>query len=134
MLVPLGSGLDPGEGAVIEVDFTLEPTRALRSSLHEGLSHSDGLLRVSDWFPVVSDGHGLRMPGDSQVTAAADRITVDLRLDRRLDVAAPGAVAAPRAATPLRTRSATRATSRSPSRRASRRSRPGPTTASASRS
>jgi hypothetical protein len=92
MLVPLGAGLDPGEGAVIEVDFTLEPTRALRSSLHESLSRAGGLLRVSDWFPIVSDGHGLRMPGDSQITAAAERITVDLRLDRRLDVAAPGVV------------------------------------------
>jgi hypothetical protein len=92
MLVPLDAGLDPGEGAVIEVEFTLEPTRALRSSLHESLSLRGGLLRVSDWFPLVSDGHGLRMPGDSQVSAAADRITVDMRLDRRLDVAAPGTV------------------------------------------
>jgi hypothetical protein len=92
LLVPLGSGLAPGEDAVIEVGFTLEPTRALRSSLHESLSHGLGMLRVSDWFPIVSDGHGLRMPGDSQVTAAAERITLDLRMDRPLDVAAPGTV------------------------------------------
>jgi hypothetical protein len=90
MLVPLGAGLAPGASTVIDVDFVLEPTRSLRSSLHESLSHGGGLIRVSDWFPVVSDGHGLRSPGDSQVTAAARRITLDLRLDRRLDVAAPG--------------------------------------------
>jgi hypothetical protein len=92
LLVPLGAGVAPAEGTVIEVAFTLAPTRALRSSLHESLSHGLGILRVSDWFPVVSDGHGLRMPGDSQVTAAAARITLDLRLDRRLDVAAPGTI------------------------------------------
>jgi hypothetical protein len=90
LLVPLGDGVAPGGGAVIDIDYTLEARRGLRSSLHESLSRSGGILRVSDWFPVVSDGHGLRMPGDSQVTAAADRIMVDLRFDRPLDVAAPG--------------------------------------------
>jgi hypothetical protein len=92
MLVPLGGGLAPGGDAVIDVDFLLRPSRSLSSSLHESLSRAGGILRVSDWFPIVSDGHGLRLPGDSQVTAAAKRITLDLRLDRPLDVAAPGTI------------------------------------------
>src|SRR5688572_16823283 len=90
MLVPLGRGLAPGVSTVIDLDFVLEPKRSLRTSLHESLSRSGGMLRVSDWFALVSDGHGLRLPGDSQVSAAARRITLDLRLDRRLEVAAPG--------------------------------------------
>jgi hypothetical protein len=90
MLVPLGTGLAPGDSATIDVDFLLRPSRSAETSLHESLSRSGGLMRISDWFPIVSDGHGLRLPGDSQVTAAARRITLDLRFDRRLDVAAPG--------------------------------------------
>ena len=47
-------------------------------------------MRVSDWYPILSNAHGLRNPGDSQVSAAATSITLDLTTDRTLTVAAPG--------------------------------------------
>jgi hypothetical protein len=90
MLVPIARGLEPGHREVIQIDYIATPTRQVRSSLEASLSKAEGLFRVSDWFPLVSGGHGLRLPGDSQFSGAATRIRLDLVTDRPLVVAAPG--------------------------------------------
>lgn len=90
MLVALDRPLLPAAELRVEVAFTDRPSGNVRDSLHARLSKAEGMMRVADWFPVLSDGHGLRNPGDSQFTAAAASITLDLQTDRRLVVAAPG--------------------------------------------
>jgi hypothetical protein len=90
MDVPLPGGLQAGQRARIEVRFVDQPSAKVDSSLEASLSIGEHLVRVSDWFPLVSDGHGLRYPGDSQVSPAATRIRLDVRSDRRLVVAGPG--------------------------------------------
>lgn len=90
MLVPLDRPLVPGDSLRLEISFVDHPSADVRDSLHARLSKAEGMLRAADWFPVLSDGHGLRDPGDSQFTAAATSITLDLVTDRRLVVAAPG--------------------------------------------
>lgn len=90
MLVVLPEGLPPGSRTRLEVDYRLRPSDDVSTSLQARLSRSDGLLLVADWFPLLSDGHGLRSPGDSKYSAAAERIRLELTTDRPLVVAAPG--------------------------------------------
>jgi hypothetical protein len=92
MLVRLPRNLDPGSRTELEVQFSAHPSRDVRDSLHARLSKAEGMMRVADWFPILSNGHGLRNPGDSQFTVAATSITLDLTTDQNLDVAAPGAL------------------------------------------
>jgi hypothetical protein len=91
MRLPIPRGLRPGGRTTVELGFVLRPSDDLDSSLHARLSKARGVLLVADWFPLVSDGQGLRQPGDSQFSAAARRMTLDLTVDDpRLVVAAPG--------------------------------------------
>jgi hypothetical protein len=91
-LIRFPAELGPGQGTTIVLRFTDHASRSVDTSLDASLSRADGLLRVSDWFALVSDGHGLRRPGDAQSSDAAKRITLDLHYDRPLVVAAPGAL------------------------------------------
>jgi hypothetical protein len=90
MEVPLPGGLKPGQRTQLEIRFMDRPSAQVDSSLEASLSTGEHLVRVSDWFPLLSDGHGLRYPGDSQVSSAASQIRLDVRSDRRLVVAGPG--------------------------------------------
>jgi hypothetical protein len=90
MQVPLGRNLAVGDRARIVVVFVLAPSDDTSSSLQVRLSKAEGIMRFGHWFPIVSDGHDLRWPGDAQFTAAAVSMRLELRMDRRLVVAAPG--------------------------------------------
>jgi aminopeptidase N len=90
MRVALPSPLQPDEETTLVIRFSDHPSNDARDSLRTRLSKAEGMMRVSDWFPILSTGHGLRNPGDSQVSAAATSITLDLTTDRKLTVAAPG--------------------------------------------
>lgn len=72
------------------VVFRLRPSDDTSSSLATRTSIADGIVRFGGWFPIVSDGHGFRPPGDAQVTATATFFRLDLELDRAAVVAAPG--------------------------------------------
>ena len=72
------------------VAFRLRPSGDTSSSLATRTSIADGIVRFGGWFPIVSDGHGFRLPGDAQVTATATLFRLDLELDRPAVVAAPG--------------------------------------------
>lgn len=52
----------------------------------------DGIMQVSNWFPLLSNGHGMRMPGDSQFSESAENFHMKLKLDRPLQIAAPGEI------------------------------------------
>ena len=90
MLVSLPDMLQPDEQITLVIRFSADPKRDAADSLRSRLSKADGMMRVADWYPILSTGHGLRNPGDSQVSAAATSITLDLTTDRALTVAAPG--------------------------------------------
>ncbi len=90
MRVRLPRPLEGGRSTRVVIRFTDRPGPDVADSLHARLSKADGVLRVADWFPLLSDGHGLRNPGDSQVSPAASSITLDLQTDPGLVVAAPG--------------------------------------------
>ncbi len=90
MLVALPAPLAPGARATLVIRFADRPTADAFDSLQARLSKAEGMMRLADWYPILSDGHGLRNPGDSQFTAAATSVTLDLTTDRPLTIAAPG--------------------------------------------
>ena len=50
-------------------------------------------MQVSHWFPIVSDGHPTRYPGDAQHSRAAKKIRLELTTDSSaVRIAAPGTV------------------------------------------
>jgi hypothetical protein len=72
------------------VAFQVHPSDDTSSSLATRTSIDEGIVRFGGWFPIVSDGHGFRPPGDAQVTANATFFRLNLDLDRAAVVAAPG--------------------------------------------
>jgi hypothetical protein len=89
--VSLGRTVYPGQTAVISFRFALRASSAISTSLEARLSKANGIMQVSHWFPVVSSGHGLRYPGDSQYTRTARKIRLELTTDSiGVKVAAPG--------------------------------------------
>ena len=89
--VALGRTLLPGQTAVISFRFGVRATGAIATSLEARLSKANGIMQVSHWFPIVSNGHGLRYPGDSQYTRTARRIRLEVTTDSlSVKIAAPG--------------------------------------------
>lgn len=89
----LGVDLDPAlaDGVTtLVIAYRLRPSDDTTSSLSTRTSIADGIVRLGGWFPIVSNGHGFRLPGDAQVTATATVFRLDLHLDRSAIVAAPG--------------------------------------------
>ncbi|HET7677236.1 MAG TPA: M1 family aminopeptidase [Candidatus Limnocylindrales bacterium] len=87
----LGRDLPPGEYATVRLSFTLRPSSRIGTSLDARLSKANGIMQVSHWFPIVSSGHGMRYPGDSQYTRTARRIRLELTTDSSaVRIAAPG--------------------------------------------
>lgn len=90
MSIRLPDVLESGEQMMLVIRFSAHPSGDTTDSLRSRLSRAEGMMRLADWYPILSTAHGLRNPGDSQVSAAAKSITLDLTTDRALTVAAPG--------------------------------------------
>lgn len=89
--VQLGRNVGDGGSAVIRLGFELRAETDLSTSLEARFSKANGIMQVSHWFPIVSNGHGTRYPGDSQYTRSAKVIRMELHTDDPdLVVAAPG--------------------------------------------
>lgn len=89
--VQLGRDVADGGSAVIRLGFELRADADLSTSLEARFSKANGIMQVSSWFPIVSNGHGTRYPGDSQYTHSARSIRLELHTtDPSLVVAAPG--------------------------------------------
>lgn len=89
----LGRNLADGETAVIRLTFRVRATGAIGTSLEGRLAKANGIMQISHWFPIISDGHGMRYPGDSQFTRTAKKIRLELRTDATsVKIAAPGRV------------------------------------------
>ena len=65
--------------------------REVGTSLEGRLSKANGIMQVAHWFPIVSDGHSTRYPGDSQSTRTARRIRAEITTESTsIRIAAPG--------------------------------------------
>jgi hypothetical protein len=89
--LPLGKALAPGQSAVVTLRFVVKASGTIGTSLQGRLSKANGIMQVSHWFPIVSDGHALRYPGDAQYTLTAKTIRLELTTDSStVRIAAPG--------------------------------------------
>lgn len=93
LALQLGRDVPDGGTAVVRLGFKLRAKSDVTTSLAGRFSKANGIMQVSQWFPIVSSGHGLRNPGDSQYTRTARRIRLELRTDASsVRIAAPGRI------------------------------------------
>ncbi len=89
----LGRNVADDETAVVRLSFKVKATATIGTSLEGRLSKANGIMQVAHWFPIISSGHGMRYPGDSQYTRAATKIRLELTTDSsKVKIAAPGRV------------------------------------------
>ena len=93
LVLQLGRNVPDGGTAVVKLAFKVIATSTIGTSLEGRLSKANGIMQVSHWFPIISNGHGMRYPGDSQFTRAATKIRLELTTDSStVRIAAPGKV------------------------------------------
>lgn len=92
LAVNLNSYLNPGDQTTVKISFVLNPKSDTSTYLDALLSKANGVMEVGNWFPILSNGHAMRMPGDSQYTVTADSFHMNLSMDGNYPVAAPGTV------------------------------------------
>ena len=89
--VQLGRNVADGEKVAVRLSFGLRATSKIGTSLEGRLSKANGIMQVSQWFPIVSTGHAMRYPGDSQHTRVSAKIRLDLTTESSaIRIAAPG--------------------------------------------
>ncbi len=89
----LGRVVYHGQSTRISLKFTVRASGVIGTSLEGRLSKANGIMQVSHWFPIASDGHAARYPGDSQYTRTAGRIRLELTTESSsVRIAAPGRV------------------------------------------
>jgi len=87
----LGRDLAVGATAIVKLSFAVRASGVIGTSLEGRLSKANGIMQVSHWFPIISDGHATRYPGDSQHTRVAKKIRLELTTDSSaVVIAAPG--------------------------------------------
>jgi hypothetical protein len=87
----LGRNLPTGSKAVIRLRFAVRASNVIGTSLEGRLSKANRIMQVGHWFPIVSDGHATRYPGDAQHTRAASLIRLELTTNSStVRIAAPG--------------------------------------------
>jgi len=79
----------------VRLSYVLSPKSEISTYLKSSLSKANGVMQVSSWFPILSNGHAMRMPGDSQFTIIAESFHMELNLNRDMPVAAPGNITSP---------------------------------------
>jgi hypothetical protein len=91
LALPLGRTVEPGASAVVTMRFVVKASGTITTSLQGRFSKANGIMQVSHWFPIVSDGHALRYPGDAQFTLTAKSIRLELTTNSStVRIAAPG--------------------------------------------
>jgi hypothetical protein len=87
----LGRNVANLESVTVSLAFAVKATTQIATSLEGRLAKANNIMQVSHWFPIVSDGHGLRYPGDAQYTRVASKFRLELTTDSTtIKVAAPG--------------------------------------------
>ena len=93
--VALGRNVADGDTFALRLGFKLKASSSLSTSLQARFSKANGIMQVSHWFPIISTGHEMRYPGDSQHTRTAKAIRMELHTESSaIKVAAPGYVLA----------------------------------------
>jgi hypothetical protein len=93
LVLQLGRNIADGGRAVVKLSFKVRASSIIGTSLEGRLSKANSIMQVSHWFPIISNGHGMRYPGDSQFTRAASKIRLELTTDSSsVRIAAPGHV------------------------------------------
>jgi hypothetical protein len=88
----LGKNVGHLATTTVTLSFAVKATSQIATSLEGRLSKANNIMQVSHWFPILSDGHGVRYPGDSQYTRTATKFRLELTTDSStVKVAAPGA-------------------------------------------
>ncbi len=91
LYVSFGRTIAPGSGGTLTLSFVVKASGTIGTSLEGRLSKANGIMQVSHWFPIVSDGHNARYPGDSQSTRDARKIRLEVTTDSSsVKIAAPG--------------------------------------------
>jgi hypothetical protein len=91
----LGRNVYAGQSARVSLRFAVRASGTIGTSLEGRLSKANGIMQVSHWFPIISNGHPARYPGDSQYTRTARKIRLELTTDSSsIRIAAPGTRAA----------------------------------------
>ena len=91
LLISFGRTIAPGSSATLTLSFVVKASGTIGTSLEGRLSKANGIMQVSHWFPIVSDGHNARYPGDSQSTRDARKIRLEITTDSTaVKIAAPG--------------------------------------------
>jgi hypothetical protein len=89
--VSFGRTIASGVTVTLTLSFVVKANGTIGTSLEGRLSKANGIMQVSHWFPIVSDGHVARYPGDSQSTRTARRIRAEITTDSTsVRIAAPG--------------------------------------------
>lgn len=89
--VDFGRSLAPDATAKLTLSFVVKATSTIGTSLEGRLSKANGIMQVGHWFPIVSDGHSTRYPGDSQSTRTARKIRAEITTESTsVRIAAPG--------------------------------------------
>ena len=89
--VDFGRSVVPDTRAVLTLSFVVKANGTIGTSLEGRLSKANGIMQVGHWFPIVSDGHGTRYPGDSQSTRTARKIRAEITTESTsVVIAAPG--------------------------------------------
>ena len=89
--VDFGRSVAPDTRAVLSLSFVVKANGTIGTSLEGRLSKANGIMQVAHWFPIVSDGHGTRYPGDSQSTRTARKIRAEITTESTsVLIAAPG--------------------------------------------
>ena len=87
----LGRNVANTESVTVSLSFAVRATSTIGTSLEGRLSKANSIMQVSHWFPIVSDGHAVRYPGDAQNTRIAAKFRLELTTDSSaIKVAAPG--------------------------------------------
>jgi hypothetical protein len=93
LVLQLGRNVADGQTVEVKLSFKVRASSIIGTSLEGRLSKANGIMQVSHWFPIISSGHGMRYPGDSQFTRVASRIRLELTTDSSsVKIAAPGRV------------------------------------------
>ena len=89
----LGRDVPVGATVKVRLAFAVRASGVIGTSLEGRLSKANNIMQVSHWFPIVSDGHPTRDPGDSQHSRVARKIRLELTTDSAdVRIAAPGSV------------------------------------------
>ena len=89
--VDFGRSVADDAVAKLTLSFVVKASGTIGTSLEGRLSKANGIMQAAHWFPIVSDGHAMRYPGDSQSTRTARKIRAEITTESTtIKLAAPG--------------------------------------------